>query len=260
VNRPVALLLGDGSRLHLQHGPIDLIIGADPGGQNARQRAFQAAAERFDTILEELVSELPLLRGAVTKTSEKPLGRVARRMDRAVRPHSSAGFVTHMAAVAGAVADEVLAVMVATGPLARAYVNNGGDIALHLEPGRSFRTAMAGLDGADLGLIDIGHDTGIRGIATSGQGGRSLSFGIADSVTVLGKDAATADVAATLIANAVDLPDHASIRRTPAHEVQPDSDLAAVKWSRISARFRSAISPRRLRRAERLQRKCCKTA
>ena len=41
---PTANILSDGTRLHLQHGPIDLIIGAD--GQ--REVAFEAAA--FDLI------------------------------------------------------------------------------------------------------------------------------------------------------------------------------------------------------------------
>ena len=42
-----------------------------------------------------------------------------------------------MAAVAGAVAEAVLAAMTAAAPLTRAYVNDGGDIALHLTPGAS---------------------------------------------------------------------------------------------------------------------------
>ncbi len=37
-----------------------------------------------------------------------------------------------MAAVAGAVADHILAAMIAGRRLAKAYVNDGGDIALHL--------------------------------------------------------------------------------------------------------------------------------
>ena len=65
----------------------------------------------------------------------------------------------------------------------------------------------------------------MRGIATSGFGGRSLSFGIADNVSVLAHSAAAADVAATLIANAVDLPGHTSITRQAASDIDPDSDL-----------------------------------
>lgn len=57
------------------------------------------------------------------------------------------------------------------------------------------------------------------------RGGRSHSLGIADSVTVLATDAAKADAAATLIANAVDLPGHPAVTRIPARELAPDSDL-----------------------------------
>ncbi len=220
----VAALLDGGHRLHLQHGPIDLIIGADarvPGGRN---RAFAAAAARFDGLLEELVAELPALRARVTAGLPAPQGSVARRMHAAVRPHADV-FITCMAAVAGAVADEVLAAMTAAVPLARAYVNNGGDIAIHLGEGASFASAMAGLDGRDLGRIAISAGEGIGGIATSGAGGRSFSLGIADSVTVLARSAAEADAAATMIANAVDIPGHPGIRRQRARDLQPDSDL-----------------------------------
>ena len=215
----VARILADGERLHLQHGPIDLVIGAEP--VFARERAFQAAWDRFQTILDELVAELPLLRRAV---GAMPVGAVARRMTTAALPHAPV-FVTPMAAVAGAVAEEVLAAMRAATPLARAYVNNGGDIAFHLGEGARFRMAIAGLNGADLGRVDVGHDDVARGLATSGQGGRSFSMGIADSVTVLARTASEADVAATLIANAVDLPGHPAISRDAANRLQPDSDL-----------------------------------
>ncbi len=85
--------------------------------------------------------------------------------------------------------------------------------------------AMAGLDGGNLGRVEISHNDGIGGIATSGQGGRSLSFGIVESVSILAKNAATADVAATLVANAVDLPNHPAIHRAPAHDLRDDTDL-----------------------------------
>lgn len=218
---PSAWLLGQ--RLHLQHGPIDLIIAADGPG---RQAAFAAAVQRFQTVLTGLVEELPLLRTRVLRGSAPPLGPVARRMDAAVRPHAGV-FVTPMAAVAGAVADEVLAAMVTAAELPRAYVNNGGDIALHLTAGQCFTVAMAGLDNRGLGRVKIAAEMPVRGLATSGQGGRSLSLGIADSVTVLARTAAAADAAATLIANAVDLPGLAAIMRAPAQDLQPDSDLGA---------------------------------
>ena len=223
MSAPVAALLSDGSRLHLQHGPIDLIIGVDAPSVQDRQRAFDAAARRFDTILSELVGELPLLRRSTGP--ETPLGDVAQRMHRATHPFASTVFVTPMAAVAGAVADEVLSAITTQVPVRRAYVNNGGDISMHLGAGTQYAAAIAGLDGATHGRIIIDAATPVRGIATSGQGGRSLSMGIATSVTVLAQSAAAADVAATLIANAVDLPEHPSITRTPACDLDPDSDL-----------------------------------
>ncbi len=107
----------------------------------------------------------------------------------------------------------------------RAYVNDGGDIALYLAPGESLRLAIGGKgDGFDDRILVHDHDA-VRGIATSGWRGRSHSLGIADAVTVLARDGASADVAATLIANAVDLPRHPAIGRTPAIELSPDSDL-----------------------------------
>ena len=214
---PVAAILPCGTRLHLQHGPIDLIIGADGN----RQAAFAAAQGRFASVLDELVAELPLLRARVRPNSDLPKGKIARAMHDAVLPHS-ASYVTCMAAVAGAVADETLAAMRAATPLRRAYVNNGGDIALYLGKGQTFTTAMAGLNGVDLGRVTVTDRIG--GIATSGAGGRSLSRGIADAVTVLADSAAQADAAATLIANAVNV-DHPGITRRPASELHPDSDL-----------------------------------
>ena len=221
---PVAARLGDGRRLHLQHGPIDLIIEATGTGQAVRD-ACAAAAERFDGLLETLVADLPFLRTRLRPSSPLPAGPVARRMVRAVRPFCADCFVTPMAAVAGAVADEILAAMTAVAPLRKAYVNNGGDVAIHLAPGESFTAAMFAVRGSDLGRLRLKPPDGIGGMATSGQGGRSLSLGIADSVTVLAESAARADVAATLIANAVDLPDHPGIAREAASALQPDSDL-----------------------------------
>lgn len=208
----------DDGRLHLQHGPIDLIILAEGPGAPA---ALQAAQARFQTILSELVTELPRLRRPVHDAFQ---GETARRMAAAVAPFQPAIFVTPMAAVAGSVADTILAAMRAAGDVTRAAVNNGGDIALHLAPGQAFRLAIAHPGGADLGRVTLTAADGIGGIATSGQGGRSHSLGIADSVTVLAATAAQADAAATLIGNAVDA-DHPGIRRDPAISLSPDSDL-----------------------------------
>jgi ApbE superfamily uncharacterized protein (UPF0280 family) len=214
---PQVSYLADGRRLHLHHGPIDLIVDAEGTG---REAALQAAVQRFETVLEELVPELPALRHPV-QGHPGVQGAIAAQMLAAARPFAPK-FVTPMAAVAGAVADTVLAAMVAAGDLDRAYVNNGGDIALHLGAGRSFDLRIAA---GRRDCIRITFDSGVRGVATSGWKGRSQSLGIADAVTVLTRSAAQADVAATLIANAVDLPGSPKVERSPARDRHPDSDL-----------------------------------
>lgn len=217
-------LLPDGRRLHLNHGPIDLIVEAF-GSSDEIQQAYRQARERFPDVLPTLVRELESLRKPVGAPRWRPDGSVAKRMSEACWPHRGT-FVTPMAAVAGSVADEVLGALVSDRDLERAYVNNGGDIAFHLTSHTSLTAGLVGdyhLPSID-GTCALSHDMPVRGLATSGWKGRSHSLGIADSVTVLSATAASADVAATLIANHVQA-DHPAIDRVPASELDPDSDL-----------------------------------
>jgi ApbE superfamily uncharacterized protein (UPF0280 family) len=215
----VAARLADG-RLHLQHGPIDLIIEAF-GAADEVKRAYGQAIDRFGDILPTLVRELVVLRQPIGAAYPLLQGPVARRMAEAVWPHRAV-YVTPMAAVAGAVADEMLQALVQGRTLDKAYVNDGGDIAIHLTPGHALRAGIfaAALDG----VARLTYDSPVRGIATSGRGGRSFSLGIADSATVLATTAAAADAAATLIANAVNV-EHPAIERRPARALALDSDL-----------------------------------
>lgn len=226
--RPHHRLLPDGRRLHLGHGPIDLIVQAD-GPEAAVAEAYRRAVARFDGLLEELVAELPLLRQPVRGGACPLREPVARRMWQAASRFVPA-FVTPMAGVAGAVAEAVLNSMVDAPGLTRASVNNGGDIALFLAPdAQKWRLGVVvdPQNPASPGVLEIGPADACRGVATSGAKGRSHSLGIADSVTVLATDAPAADVAATLLANAVDLPGHPAIAREPAQDLSPDSDLGS---------------------------------
>lgn len=228
---PQIRMLPDGRRMHLQDGPIDLIVeafGEAFGAPEAIRAAYAAAAMRFRGVLVELCDELPLLRMPAHPDRCLLQGPVARRMHAAVAPFAADSFITPMAAVAGSVAEEILDAMTAAANLSKAYVNNGGDIALHLS---------AAAECFSIGLVDrpdrpslfgkavLRSADGVGGIATSGWRGRSFSFGIADAVTILAATAAQADAAATIVANAVDLPGHASVVRVPAQELQQDSDL-----------------------------------
>lgn len=226
MDAPQVALLPDGRRLHLQHGPIDLVIEAF-GTREEVGAAYRQARDRFQTILTELVRELPDLRTPVSDAAGRwaPEGPTAQRMMAAVRPHREV-FVTPMAAVAGSVADEVMTALVAGRDLQKAYINNSGDLAIHLTDGEVLRLGIVGelfrpsIDGT----AELTYDQPVRGVATSGWQGRSHSFGIADAVTVLAKTAAAADVAATLIANAVNA-DHPAVERAPASELDDQSDL-----------------------------------
>jgi ApbE superfamily uncharacterized protein (UPF0280 family) len=229
-----------GGRWHFQQGPIDIVLHAE-GEANAVQQAHAEAWLRFQPLLAELVAELPLLRQPVAAQGGNPLqGAVARRMWAACAPLRDAaqGFITPMAAVAGAVAQELIAHYQRPG-IHRAWANNGGDIALHLAPGQSVRVGLyadlsrfdtealactaAGTLRTDAGFSVL-HADPVRGVATSGWRGRSQSLGIADSVTVLAATAALADAAATVIGNAVNLDDR-RIQRAPASSQRDDSDL-----------------------------------
>jgi hypothetical protein len=220
--------LADGRRLHLQDGPIDLIVEAG-GNEAGRRAAYDAAARRFTGLLDELCSELRLLRQAADPERCPLQGAVARRMHAAVAPFAAAHFITPMAAVAGSVAEEILGAMTGAARLDRAYVNNGGDIALHLAGGQRFSVGLMDRPDASgsMRTVSIDADDPSRGIASSGRHGRSFSLGIADAVTVLAATASEADAAATIIANAVDLPGHPAVTRCPAQDLQPDSDLGA---------------------------------
>lgn len=249
--------------LHLQEGPIDLLIGVE-GDAAAVEQAYQQMNCAFSGVLAELVGELALLRqplqcnlefGRDLSTGANPFkGAVAcamwqgcKHIQRAAhtrRFHTLLQPLTPMAGVAGAVADAVLAAGKSVSGISKIWVNNGGDIAIHLQGIATFACGIVGMQnlqattfaGIDFTCgesgqrqIRINARHGVNGVATSGRHGRSLSLGIADSVTVLARDAVSADIAATLIANAVDLPQHPSIQRKIATELDIDSDLGNVE-------------------------------
>jgi ApbE superfamily uncharacterized protein (UPF0280 family) len=219
-------------RWHFQHGPIDLVIGCD-GDPAACSDALTQAWDRFGGVLAELVPVLAQLRSPVLAESiwSPPVETmpIAARMVSACLPFAVGHrlFITPMAAVAGAVADDIVTSFARPG-IRRAFVNNGGDIALHLAPGERYELGVVTrLDAPAIdGRFAIDAAAAVRGIATSGWQGRSFSLGIADAVTVLAADAAAADAAATMIANRVDI-DSPAVRRRPAIELKDDTDLGS---------------------------------
>ena len=219
------------NRLYLHHGPIDIIAHVD-GPDEIRSDLYEFAKKRFSTVLEELVSELDLLKLPWGEVHPEPQGSIARKMYNAVR--GSGEFFTPMAAVAGAVAEEILETMLNQarskvsyiGKIRRMYVNNGGDISFWLNYGSVFTIGV--VDNPQRPELNakvcLSYESPVRGLATSGWRGRSQSLGIADAVTVLAPSTSFADAAATLIANNVNI-EHSGIIKIPACDVKDDSDL-----------------------------------
>jgi ApbE superfamily uncharacterized protein (UPF0280 family) len=263
-------MLPDGRRMHLHDGPIDIVLQAF-GAPAEICVAYDAAVSRFSSVLDELCAELPILRTPAPFDARLLQGVVARRMLLAVSPYALDHFITPMAAVAGAVAEEILLAMTSVSNLRRAYVNDGGDIALHLAPGERFSVGMVDYavwkhksrdrrtEDSLFGTLVLDSSEPVRGIATSGWRGRSFSLGIADAVTVLAASAAMADTAATIIANSVDLPGHPAILRVPARDLDPQSDLVDRLVTRdvgfLTHAETVAALDRGLRMAESLQRR-----
>ena len=227
-------------------GPMTLTISAWAGGRPRPVMAAQAARRALACLAELADFQNYLKRRAVDLPPDRPLPAVVARALAGAR--LAPGELTPLAAVAGAVADEVADRTLELGA-DKVIVNNGGDIALRLL-GR--RRALVGLkppDGPDgspaplLGRLRVSAGMGLGGVASSGWQGRSLSPGVADLVTVWAADAATADAAATLIADQVDV-DCPAVLRAPARELDPDSDLG----SRLVTRQVGQLTP-----AQRLQ-------
>jgi len=254
VTGPTWATLEDG-RAHFQHGPTDLIITIDAAPEVV-EAGLAAGWMVFETLLEGLVVDLDMLRSDVEVLPSAEVVEcstsTATQMVEAAKQVATGGFLTPMAAVAGSIADTVCQAitdvvadadadadaMADSGPSAdtesaggmwRVIVNNGGDISLALGQGASLTVGIVDLStGARLGSVNVDHDHNVRGVATSGRGGRSLSMGIADSVTVLASSAALADAAATRIASAVDLEgfeDDRLVHRRPANEIDGATDL-----------------------------------
>ena len=91
---PVAAVLPDGRRRHFQHGPIDLVLEAF-GERSEVEAAYDQAWDRFRTVLDELVAELPALRTPLGEGRVPVTGPVARAMVRACAPHRPTLHNTH---------------------------------------------------------------------------------------------------------------------------------------------------------------------
>jgi ApbE superfamily uncharacterized protein (UPF0280 family) len=153
--------------------------------------------------LEEYIAQYPDFLHSLSPLPDDPLAPpLVRQMLHAAQ---QAG-VGPMAAVAGAVAQAVGLILSSLTPAI--IVENGGDCYLNLQEDVTVGV-FAGPDSPFTGKIALRFtaDRFPLGICTSsGTVGPSLSFGKADAVTVVSRDAAVADAAATALGNLVKTP------------------------------------------------------
>ena len=232
--------LPDGRRLHLQDGPIDLIVEARGSETQCARGLSTPRRGALPVCSMNSATELPALRqrgrsGALPRCGARSRAACMRRWRRLPPTISSRRwrrwpapsrkrFSARWSEARRSIAP--MSTMAATSrciwrmaSISRSAWSTGRTGRACCEP-RSSRPRIPA-----------------RGIATSGRHGRSFSLGIADAVTVLARTASQADAAATVIANAVDLPGHPAIVRCPAQDLQPDSDLGAAAGHPRCRRF-----------------------
>ena len=175
-----------------------------------REAYLRICCEEFGVVTEEIVAQRRTLDAYIRRqpeflTSFDPIDLlpgappVAERMAWAAR---LAG-VGPMAAVAGAMAELAGRAGLAAGA-PEAIIDNGGDIFIQaVEP------VIIGLDagtakvGKQLAFLLEPEETPVSICSSSGKMGHSISLGLCDLATIVAKDAALADAAATAAGNLV---------------------------------------------------------
>jgi ApbE superfamily uncharacterized protein (UPF0280 family) len=175
-----------------------------------REAVFRICCNRFDTVTKEIVHQRRILDDYIDchpafRDSFEPIDliddapEVAQRMARAAHLVG----VGPMAAVAGAMAQCAAEAALKVGA-SEVIVENGGDIYLKAaEPVIIALNAGTAKLSNRLGFSLQAHDTPISICSSSGKMGHSKSLGKCDLATVVAKDAALADAAATQAANLV---------------------------------------------------------
>lgn len=175
-----------------------------------REAVFRICCSRFDAVTAEIVRQRKILEDYIERHPDfrhsfEPIElqtdapEVAQHMARAARLVG----VGPMAAVAGAMAQFACQAGLETGAQ-EAIVENGGDIYLRAAGPVIIALGTGTAELADRLAFSLqADDTPISICSSSGQMGHSESLGECDLATVVAKDAALADAAATQAANFV---------------------------------------------------------
>jgi ApbE superfamily uncharacterized protein (UPF0280 family) len=220
-------ILADGSAL-VSQGPLHMTIAVSKEGIPSPGLA-QEGAEKALELLKTLADLLSVIkRRSHTIKRVQGLPSIVQRMIQATQQMEDP-YLTPLAAVAGAVSDEVADFLEARDG-SRIIVNNGGDIALRLRRDETIKVGVR-LDvqrqACAYSLMVTGM-MGIGGVATSGLGGRSFTKGLASAVVAIGQSAVYADAAATVLGNSTWV-DDPNIDTELAEKLYPDTDIAGQR-------------------------------
>ncbi len=217
----------EGGRVLAEYGPMQLLISASIGTIPQVTECVRAAKQSF-----HYLESVALHKDSIFAPWPRVKGHIG---DEIVDSMVSASRVvgdrdlTPMAAVAGAIADAVADFLYERG-MTRVIVNNGGDVAIRIGRGQSVRIGVGPqekLGGSPVTIV-LGDCQRSWGVASSGLGGRSLTKGIAQLVTVVSAKAAHADAAATAIANATFVEDPC-VSIVDAEDIDPNTDIAGTR-------------------------------
>ena len=210
----------------LDIGPVQMSVRAERNGQplGREWRRLEQIVSDWLSDLKRHLEEARKPWPQVKDTSQYP--KVLRLMYEAVRL-TGEPTLTSMAAVAGTISEMVCNYLIDRGAT-KVLVNNGGDIAIHLGDGESTRVGIIPRLGTQPShYVQLSPASAIKGIATSGFGGRSFTLGIADAAVALAAKPSIADACATVLANAVNV-ESPLIERQQARELDPATDIPGL--------------------------------
>lgn len=223
-------ILEDGRAL-VDYGPVTMSISAKKLGKNNVEAAIKGAKkviEAFDELVEYLaVAKLRIDEIDIDQFDNYP--RVLKLMIESVKSLNNDEF-TPMAAVAGTMSDIARQEIFENTDVDYVVVNNGGDISFYKSKESDlFKVGVI----SDISNKKISHaleiktDSNVRGIATSGFGGRSLTRGVSSAVTIIAENSRLADAAATEIANNTYI-DSYNVEVCLAEEIDYDTDIKGL--------------------------------
>lgn len=221
-----AIRILDDGRVYVDYGPVSMVLQASRNGDIQTDLCLEST-NIIPGLLKEISEAYDKLSSYPQKICLSDFKGLPFEMVKAVKAIEDPT-LTPMAAVAGSVSDALADWLFKEGA-DKVIVNNGGDIAIRLSKNQSIILGiLPDINGGKLGKkIKICAKDGIGGVCTSGLGGRSLTRGIARSVTVMAKKSAIADACATHLANASFI-QAGAVKTSLAGKLYPGIDIAEL--------------------------------